>query len=259
MANVTTPEENELLAKKAELEQISVLLAEKELDLEALKLSVARFQHRYYAELGKRYVELDELRAQIAECRARRDPKDTRLNHQAKAAREEATWTAEEYNEGRSDSELPSGKNEPSDATKKLYRKIAAIVHPDKATDEQARKLRTKLMAELNAAYAKNDVKHMQAILAKWGESPDAVSGEGVGAELIRTIRAIAQVKRRISEIDHEISEVVGSDIHRLMVTVHEADLSGRNILLEMADSLDAEIQKAEEELTVLRMENVKC
>lgn len=51
---MNTPEEAELATKKAELERLSQLLAEKELDLEELKLTVAAFQHRYYSQVGKR-------------------------------------------------------------------------------------------------------------------------------------------------------------------------------------------------------------
>ena len=66
LMKLTTPEEEELLAKKTELESLSEVLAEKELDLEDIRLAVARFQHRYFAEIGKKYVQLDELRALIA-------------------------------------------------------------------------------------------------------------------------------------------------------------------------------------------------
>ena len=108
-------------------------------------------------------------------------------------------------------------------------------------------------MAELNSAYARKDVARMKAILAEWEQSPDAVSGDGIGADLVRIIRAIAQVKRRIKEIEKAISEIVASDIHQLMTTVHEADSAGRNILGEMGDSLDIKIREAEHELEILR------
>jgi hypothetical protein len=36
------------------------------------------------------------------------------------------------------------------------------------------------------------------------------------------------------------------------MTTVHDADLAGRNILLEMAESLDSAIQEAVAELNAL-------
>jgi hypothetical protein len=247
-----SPEEQELKVKKAELDRLSVILADKELEFEDLRLTVARFQHRYFAEVGNKYVQLDELRARIAELRARRSPQNPGLAKQAQAAREEASHTAQEYQASQREPEPASQTTETSDEIKRLYRKIAAIIHPDKGTDEQSRKLRTRLMAELNNAYAKKDVARMRAILAEWEHSPDAVPGEGTGAELVRTIRAIAQVQRRIAEIEKAIARIVESDIHQLMAKVHQTDLVGRNTLAEMAKSLDSEIEQAEQELESL-------
>ena len=256
MIKIDTPEEAELAAKKAELERLSEVLAEKELNLAELKLAVARFQHRYFSVVGRKYVELDELRAQMAELKAEKRPDDKELSQEAIRARTQARKTAEEYeavsNEPQTDP-LRSGKSED---IKKLYRKIASVIHPDKATDEKARHLRTRLMAELNEAYARKDITRMQSILDRWQESPEAVSGEGIAAELVRTIRAIAQIKRRISEIEAEISEIMVSDIHVLMVKVRDEDLAGRDILAEMSDLIDSEIQRARDELS--RLNKVK-
>jgi len=104
-------------------------------------------------------------------------------------------------------------------------------------------------MAELNEAYARKDITKMQNIVDRWQESPEAVSGEGTAAELVRTIRAIAQIKRRTSQIEAEMSEIMTSDIHVLMVKVHDGDLAGRDILVEMSASIDSEIQHARNEL----------
>ena len=251
LIKTVTPEEKELAQKRADLDELSQVLAERELDLEELKLSVARFQHRYFSEVGRKYVELDDLRAQVAELKAKRNPGDSTLKRDAETAREEAKKSAEEYQDGTDSPEPTSGKTEASEETKKLYRRIASIIHPDKATDEKSRQLRTRLMAELNEAYARKDVARMQAILAAWDESPDAVPGEGTGAELVRAIRTIAQIKRRISEIQNEISKVMASEIHVLMTRVHEADLAGQNLIAEMAKSLESEIQKARAELAL--------
>lgn len=247
-------EESELQEKKLELEKVTALLADKELDLENLRASVARFQHRYYAELGKKYVELDELRAQIAERRAQINPQDSDLKYQAQSAREDAAKAAREYNQSDCQEDFQPGPGDPPEALKKLYRKVASAVHPDKATDERSRKLRTKLMADLNEAYARRDTERMKAILAEWDESPDAVPGEGMAAELVRTIRAIAQVKRRISEIEGEIAGIMATDIHQLMIQVQESHRIGRNILLEMAKAVEQEIRDAQEELCSIGM-----
>jgi len=245
LIKMSTPEEAELAGKKAELERLSDVLAEKELDLEELKLTVARFQRRYYSEVGKKYVELDELRAQIAELKVERKPQDHEMNQEATRARTQARKTAEEYEGIDIEPQTDSKTDEESAEAKKLYRKIASIIHPDKAIDDNSRHLRTRLMAELNEAYARKDIAKMQDILDKWHESPEAVSGEDTGAELVRAIRAIAQIKRRLSEIEKEISTIMTSDIHELMVKVHSADLAGRDILAEMSVSIGFEIQDA--------------
>jgi len=253
LVKMSTPEEAELAGKKAKLERLSGVLAEKELDLEELKLTVARFQHRYYSEVGKRYVELDELRAQIAELKAERKPQDHKMNQEAMRARTQARKAAEEYEDIDIEPQIDSKKPEESAEAKNLYRKIASIIHPDKATDEKSHHLRTRLMAELNEAYARKDIAKMQDILDKWHESPEAVSGEDTGAELVRTIRAIAQIKRRLSEIEKEISTIMTSDIYELMTKVHSADAAGRNILAEMSDNTDLEIEDAKNELASIQ------
>jgi hypothetical protein len=253
LIKTVTPEEQELAEKKAELDRLSKHLADKELDLEEIRLAVARFQHRYFAEIGKKYVRLDDLRAQIAELRARHSPHDAGLKRVADVAREAAARSSAEYQNDQNVSEATVEKPESSDDVKKLYRNIAMVIHPDKATDEKSRHFRTRLMAELNEAYARQDVARMRAILMEWEQSPDAVPGVETAAELVRAIRAIAQIKRRITEIERAISEIIASEIHQLMTSVHQADLVSRNILAEMGASLDSQIEHAIEELELLK------
>ena len=61
-------------------------------------------------------------------------------------------------------------------------------------------------MAEVNLAYENGDEAKLGSILADWESSRDTVEGEGVGTELIRVIRKIAQIQRRLTEIELEIS-----------------------------------------------------
>jgi len=253
LTKANTPEEAELAKKKVELDGLSQLLAEKELNIEELKLAVTRFQHRYFSEVGRKYVELDELRAQIAELKARQHPQNHELNQEAATARKQARNTKDEYEDIDIEPQADSLKSEESEDAKKLYRRVASIIHPDMATDKESRNLRTRLMAELNEAYAKKDISKMREIFDQWQESPETVSGEGTAAELVRTIRAIAQIKRRISEIEGEVVKIMESDIYVLMGKVHDADLAGRNILSEMSVSIDYEIQDSRNVLSELK------
>lgn len=247
-----SPEEVELEAKRVELTTLSETLADAELQFEELKASLASFQRRYFHEVGAKYIELDDLKAQIAEALARRKPDEVEAEVKAKQARQQAEASSKEYESFANESRKEADYEPPSDECKKLYRRIASIIHPDKALDDAKRELGTRLMKDLNEAYAKRDMKRMERILAEWEESPDAVSGEGTGAELIRVIRAIAQVRRRITEVESAIEEKMSSELHSLLTAVHKADAEGRNILSELAEKLERQIGAARKELAVL-------
>ena len=69
-----SPEDRELETKLLELAGLDSQLAGKELQFEELKLSLAAFQRRYFQEVGRKYIELDEVRAEIAEANASERP-----------------------------------------------------------------------------------------------------------------------------------------------------------------------------------------
>jgi len=192
-----SPEDLELEAKRSELSALSDRLAESELQFAELKLSLASFQRRYFHEVGSKYIELDDLRAQIAETLAKKKPDEVEAEVKAKEARQQAEASSREYESFAKDSQKEADYEPPSDECKKLYRRIASIIHPDKALDDAKRELGTRLMKDLNDAYAKRDMKRMERILAEWEESPDAVSGEGTGAELIWAITSAFYCKKQ--------------------------------------------------------------
>jgi len=255
LINIASPEEEELNAKRASLSALSDLLAEKELELQELKSSVDSFQHLYINQVGYKYVELDLLSAQIAEARSIWDPKDKQAKFEAEHARKKAEETTAEFEGFVLIKDIKKEKSYVSDEMKKLYRKIASIIHPDKATDEKSRNLRTKLMSELNQAYTQEDLERMNEILLEWESSPDTVTGEGTAADLVRVIRATAQVRRRIGEVEKQITSIKNSEICRLMIEVQKAEMEGRKLLDEMSAAVQCRIEEAKQQLARLNQD----
>ncbi|MBM3268890.1 MAG: hypothetical protein FJZ01_14720, partial [Candidatus Sericytochromatia bacterium] len=66
-----TPEEEEFAAKLTELASLEVEIAGRELDLATVLVELHSFERRYIQVIGARYSRLDDLRALIAEARAR--------------------------------------------------------------------------------------------------------------------------------------------------------------------------------------------
>jgi hypothetical protein len=66
-------------------------------------------------------------------------------------------------------------------------------------------------MGEASCPYEEGDEDRLEAILREWEMSPEPGKGDGFGAELIRVIRKISQVKERLCEIEAEIPEIIMS------------------------------------------------
>jgi DnaJ-class molecular chaperone len=132
---------------------------------------------------------------------------------------------------------------------KRLYREVAKRIHPDLTSDRDERARRQLLMAEANKAYEAGDESQLNKILNAYEASPETVQGEGPGAELIRAIRRISQVRGRIAEIEAEAEELLRSDLYQLKSRLEEAERHGRDVLKEMVDKVEQQIAQAKSRL----------
>ena len=237
--------EGELVELKAEVERLFGIYKEKELGLAELQRTVEQFQLRYAHEVAQKQVELDRLTAQLEEIRA------GKISTGRPVSRKSAGDGAKRGSSVAGDEviilDTRSASHSLRDAkeAKRVYRKIAAIIHPDKAKDGAAHELRTKLMAQLNEAYAGKDTLKMKSILEEWYESPESVAGDDSSAELERTRRMIARVKRGTFKVETEMSRIMASELYVMMVKANEAGRAGRDILAEMMVEIDAKIRVA--------------
>lgn len=232
-----TPEEEELAAKQAELARLEAQLADRELALASLKAELAGFEGLYLRRVGVLYAELDEWNARLAEMRAKRN--DT---SEARTQASEARSQAQESYSAAHGKAADIQPFSPSPELKSLYREAAKRVHPDTATDEKDRARRERLMKEVNAAYATGNEDTLKRILADISSSPESVQGFDIGADLVRTLRQLKQVRNRIAAIEAEISNISQSDIARLKAKADAVSVEGRDLLTEMATSIEARV-----------------
>jgi DNA repair exonuclease SbcCD ATPase subunit len=225
-----TPEEEELLAKREELARLEAELADRELELASLQAELAAFEGLYLRQVGVLYAELDEWNARLAEIRAERV--DT---PEAKTEASEARSQAQESYSAAHGEAANIKPFSPSPELKSLYREAAKRVHPDTAIDEKDRARRERLMKAVNAAYAAGDEDALRRILADLENSPDAVQGSGVGADLVRVLRQLKQVRNRIAAIESELAKLAKTDIAALKSSAERVAAEGRDLLAEIA------------------------
>jgi hypothetical protein len=234
---------------------LDVEVAQRELDLVTLRAELNEFEREYLRVVGVKLAELDEIEARIAEAEARLKPKDDKAQERAQQARAQAQESAQSA--GVAQEARPEGKFKPSDELKEFYRELAKRIHPDLATNEEERALRTKFMTEANLAYEQGDLARLREILREWESSPETVRGEGVGADLVRTIRKIAQMRRRLVAIQEQVEALRQSELYILWHKVLTAQGEGRNLLEEMALRVELKIKEGKQGLLKLSQAGV--
>jgi hypothetical protein len=251
MSRPNTFLEDDTASRKAKFEALCKELAEKELELATLENELAFFEHTYARRVGNLYAELDRLEAEIARelYRLYPDPE-----HQAgyEAAEQKARVNQQAVDEKLIGEEQKPPS--PSEELRNLFRKVAKIIHPDLATDEEERAFRTRLMARANAAYKRNDKAALEQILEEWENR-----GENTAPEATPQIhgdpldRQISQVQARIREIEAQIEALRTSELYQLMRQVEQAKEQGRDLLGEMAADIQTKIDGARELLQGLQ------
>jgi CII-binding regulator of phage lambda lysogenization HflD len=250
LVRTKTPEEEELEKKRVLLRQLESQLADREVELATLQAELAAFERRYLRIVGLRYAQLDKLEAQIAAFFARQNPDDHQAQERATHANARAQVSSD-ATEG-AESFEHSDPFVAADSPKKLYRDIARRLHPDMTVDPEEKKRRHTIMADATNAYERGDEARLREILSDCESSPESVKGEGAGADLVRVIRSIAQVKRRLEAISAQLNRIADSDLHTLKKQVDHAAKQGRDLLAEMAESLDRQIRDATDRLSAL-------
>jgi len=242
------PEERELSEKQTHLATLEERLAQAELEVTTLQAELHSLEREYFRTVVVRLVTLDEIEARIAEAIVRQRPQNDKVLRDAKRARTQANDTSAAFESIFID-KAKQTTFQPSEDLRAVYLKVAKAVHPDMTTDENDRSRRHKYMAAANEAYEEGDIERLKNILQEWRSNPEAITGDGTGAELIRTIRKIAQVNLRLSAIQSEIELLRQSELFRMWEKVQKFRESGRELLTVMAEELDDQIRAANKRL----------
>ncbi|NOT11053.1 MAG: J domain-containing protein [Methylococcaceae bacterium] len=244
------PEEQELNRLESEQATLEDQVANAELTLETLKVEIAQFQHQYFQTVGKLYVELDRLIARIARAEAGLDPDNAEAQAQAEAAEQQSQKSAEEI--GMAEKQPPPPP-EITPELKQAFRQAAKLMHPDRASTDAERSRRTAIMAQVNVAYEKGDRTAIEKLIIEFGQDPEAITGEDIAARLVKTIRRIAQLRRRVNEAHQEIATQKAGELYELIITVTETKAMGGDPLGDLARQIMQQISERKIELEMIR------
>ncbi|MGZ8907777.1 MAG: hypothetical protein ACXW1U_18895 [Methylobacter sp.] len=89
--------------------------------------------------------------------------------------------------------------------------------------------------------------------MLEFGQDPEAITGEDVAARLVRSIRRIAQLRRRLTEVEQVIAVLTADELYELMVTVTETNAAGGDALGDLAQHIMQQISERKIELEMIR------
>lgn len=251
--NALAPEEIELNKKKKVLDRLKDTLADREEEMTELRAELEQFEANYKMEVSRFYAELDEIEAQIAEEEVKLVPDDEEIKKRAEELRRRAEESAADA-EGADDC---TQKWRPTVEAKKAYHNLARIIHPDLALDKDEKERRHALMAKLNEAYSAGDQNKLNKLVEDFRDSPDLISGDSVGDNLVRAIRQIWQIKNRLKELREEKLKAELSELFVLREKAQAEMLEGRNLLKQMGERTKTYIKKSERRLANLKNLNL--
>jgi len=212
-----TPEEAELLLRRAELASLRAALAGHEAELAHLRAQLASFKGRYIRQVGVLYIQLDEWEDRIAQ-----------LNGTAPASTAPVEAPVQ-----------PTPEPEPIQLDlKALFREVAKRIHPDHARNPLDEQHRTYLMAQANDAYNRSDAAVLHRMLN--GHDPATET-----TDLAHTLAQIQQAMAGIAAIDAEIEALAQSEMAQLQARSILAATRGQDLLADLAFRVKGRISLA--------------
>ncbi|MES2391654.1 MAG: hypothetical protein V4555_08440 [Acidobacteriota bacterium] len=228
-----TPAEAELHDLRRALTRARLHLDERECALDARRTHLHNFEARYIRQVGVLYRQLDEWEERIAELKvAHESPEETaRLLLEAELRK----LAGPEPEEEPEPEPLTADEQAAHLALKQLFRELARLIHPDHAYDAADERRRTRLMAQANDAYRRDDPATLRRLLHGYDPLHPPTNREQLAAELTRVTQQLHQVHSDITLVEQTLAELQASEMSQLEQAVILAAQEGRDLLAEMA------------------------
>lgn len=235
-------------------------IAELELELFDLRVSLAEFERELEIRIRPLERQLDDLRARLDQLR-RAAAKKAQWGDRASQA--EIPDVVEQFRKAWTP-QFPQDPTPPKPAPselqqtelRSLYRELAKRFHPDLTTDPDRKRWREEMMARVNLAYESNDLNALRALQNETEragiDTPIDGSAElaEVRDQILTNIHAeIQRLDRVIAGLHAELDRLERSEVAQLKLDVVKARLNEYDLLALMAREFESQIAQAKAEL----------
>ena len=246
-----------LVRLRREVEDAREKLIDAEAELAEQKSDLSYFERIFderVGQLAKKLISLEEeMKKYKHEYQLRQNMEIFGSNHIPVEEQFRRRWKVPDGGNG---SSLNNKIKEKDDKELKgLYRKLARRFHPDLARDAVERAYRTEKMSALNDAYEARSLVEMSALASEPERKFDPYLQIGqTDAQMLAVLQLeLNNIQRRLFQIQNETENLHNHESVDLSLKVKLAELSGRDLLGEMAEDLQNKIAEATVERDRLR------
>ncbi len=202
------PEIDALKLEIKSLEAAINFLSDEKADLEKL---IHEFGIRHNKELGELLIKILQYRKE-----------NTKGTPQQQEAEDDYNTYHQEY-EATKNEEVVTLTEEEQKELKSKYRKASKLCHPDVVSEEQ-KELATKLFAELNAAYEKNDIKRVREILESLNNGHFFISKSDAINEKQLLKAEMERQRLRVKQLKDQLQALKESDTYKTISSIDNWD-----------------------------------
>ena len=256
--------QKEILVWEARIAEKEDEVSELSIQVQNIKIALNVFLGEYNSRVGSLYVKLDELRLRIKEYQLRIDlakgrkiSQDSLKNIEKEVSEtfteerrhmgdleDEASEFSEEYREYlEQEKEGPPLDTEAQEKLKQLYRKLARKFHPDLAKNDKQRTEFHKIMSAINEAYKNGDLETLEKYMRQ-AEREEKIAKETTEEKLARLKQDYEIILGIIAKLSVELAASETSETYKLREKVNQAKKEGGDSLLELATSIQKEIDE---------------
>ena len=244
LREATDPELKTLRAKISERQE---KVAELELELFDMRVSLEEFERQLEVRIRPLERELADLKAQLRESRheaERRAQWGQEVDEAPDVIRQfERAWTP-----GTSKPKPQPPQKPEQTELKALYRDLAKRFHPDLTTDPEEKAWREEMMAAVNAAYQSNDLNALLELQQQPDRPPQ--KRRQTREELLAELSAeVLRLDGLIAKLTRQLDALASSPLAQLQLDVSMGRQAGHDLLAQIARDLELEIARVKAEL----------
>lgn len=246
---------------RLELKQARLDLQTAEAELAEQLADVEAFEYLFEAHVGHLVDRLAQLEAEVAEYmrRIKRMRHDRLFEDSYRPVEEQfnSTWHSSPASKGDAPKRSQAPKATQAEI-KRLYRQLARRYHPDLARDAAENAFRTEKMRAVNDAYRAGSMVELMALADELegyvGQTAVINASSQTEAQMLQALQEeLSRMQKRLRHVENEITNLPNRPIVALMVEVKFGKKEGRDVLAEMALTLEQKIAKKTVERDLLK------